>query len=163
MCFWETTFVWLVKNVNFYVTEIRPKTYRTFVCKTFVYKTYSQRTIYWFYFGKTRPYARDWQWSWIFSDSHLRDKGTSPNGPSMWQVRKNVRKVKNRGYFNTISTLFTTPYNQNLHNEGQRHMIEHIALKTGTWTVKHLCAIWASGRLLRPRSENMNFFFLAIH
>ncbi len=31
-------------------------------------------------FRDPKPYAREWQWPWIFSDSHLRDKGPSLMG-----------------------------------------------------------------------------------
>ncbi len=59
------------------------------------------------------------------------------NGPSVWltlrQVRENVRRL-NKCFFLIICILFTTPYNQNIHNEGQRHIIVHTDLTTEMWT-----------------------------
>ncbi len=91
-------------------------------------------------------YAREWQCPWILSDSHLRHKGPSPKdcyGPSVWltlrQVRENVRRL-NKCFFLIICILFTTPYNQNIHKEGQRHIIVHTDLTTEMWTdLSHSC------------------------
>ncbi len=44
------------------------------------------------------------------------------------QVRENVRRFKKILTFNCI--LFTTPYNQNIHNEGPRHIIVQPGLTT---------------------------------
>ncbi len=45
------------------------------------------------------------------------------------QVRENVRRLKKNIFF-IICILFTRQYNQNIHNEGQRHIIVHTDLTT---------------------------------
>ncbi len=45
------------------------------------------------------------------------------------QVRENVRRLKKCNFF-IICILFTRQYNQNIHNEGQRHIIVHTDLTT---------------------------------
>ncbi len=65
------------------------------------------------------------------SASHLRQRA-SPNGPSVCmllsgKIECEIKIIE----FLIICILFTTQYNQNIHNEGQRQ-IEHTDLNTET-------------------------------
>ncbi len=108
--------------------------------------THSQKTIYWFKFCKTcfvidKLYVWEWQWPWILSDSHLRDKGPSPmvpNGPSvwlwLWGREERMGGDWKHFFIIIICILFTTQYNQNIHNAGQIHIIVKKGKKgSGVW------------------------------
>ncbi len=47
--------------------------------------------------------------------------------------KRECEEIEQMFFFNYLYFI-TTPYNQNIHNEGQRHIIVHTDLTTEMWT-----------------------------